>query len=88
MTNRKLSRDQLQSALDAAASAHHDYEKVSLKGEQDRQWPGFYAAYVLGRLNDFMDSSELASILEAVEAKDGWSEAAATTIVKGMEQAG
>ena len=56
MANRNLSADQVRAALDAAASVHHDYEQVTLNGEHDRQWPAFYAAYVLRRLNDFMSN--------------------------------
>jgi len=80
--------DPLRAALDAAAKAHHDYETVVLNGERDLQWPGFYTAYVLGRLHDFMIPSELVGILESVETTGGLSEAAAGTIVKDMGQDG
>ncbi len=80
--------DPLRAALDDAAKAHHDYETAVPKGERDRQWPGFYAAYVLGRLHDFMIPSELVGILESVETTGGLSEAAAGTIVKDMGQDG
>ena len=87
MANKNLSRDQVRAALDAAASAHHDYEQVTLNGEHDKQWPGFYAAYVLGKLNDFMSSSDLARILNTVEAKDSWSEVAANAVVERIHKA-
>ena len=44
------SRDALTVALGDAGVAHHDYEQVALGGERDELWPGFDAAYALGRL--------------------------------------
>ena len=48
------SHDVLTSTLAAAAAAHEEYERVVLKGVVDANWSGFYAAYVLGRLGDFV----------------------------------
>ena len=79
-----VSRDALIEALDAAAKAHHDYETVTLEGVRDDQWSGFYAAYVLGRVSDVLTSSELARVLEAVDAADDWSGAAADGILKAI----
>ena len=55
------SPEQLREALAAAGKAHHDYEQNALGGQRDAQWPGFYAAYVLGRVGDFAAPSALAS---------------------------
>lgn len=42
--------EQLRDTLAAAGSAHHDYESNFLSGTRDKQWAGWYSAYVLGRL--------------------------------------
>ncbi|HEX2153255.1 MAG TPA: hypothetical protein VHL52_04695 [Acidimicrobiia bacterium] len=75
-----MERDALVDALEAAASAHHEYETVALGGQRDEIWAGFYAAYVLGRLGDFMKPSELAATLEAVDGEP-WAEAAADAVL-------
>ena len=58
--------DALSEALKAAGSAHHDYESGFLGGERDEAWPGWYAAYVLGRLGDFASATELSEWLRDV----------------------
>lgn len=73
--------EDLQAALNAAGSAHHDYESRFLGGERDAQWPGWYAAYVLGRLGDFARPTELANWLEATPGEGDWSESAASYVV-------
>lgn len=75
-----MQRDELISALDAAAAAHHEFEEVALDGVRDELWAGFYAAYVLGRLGDFLPPSVLAGILESV-SDEPWSEAAADDVI-------
>ena len=52
----------LVAALSAAGSAHHDYETRFLKGVRDDAWPGWYAAYVLGRLGDFASPTDLSTL--------------------------
>ena len=52
-------KEVLEQALAAAGKAHHDYETNILGGVRDEQWPGWYAAYVLGRLGDFTSPSQL-----------------------------
>ncbi len=66
----------LQLALAAAGLAHHEYEQKFLDGVRDEQWPGWYAAYVLGRLEDFISPSSLTRWLENVRTKGDWSAAA------------
>lgn len=75
-----MNRDELVAALTAAGKAHHEFETVTLEGERDELWAGFYAAYVLGRLGDFTSPSRLAGILEAVDG-DPWAEAAADAVL-------
>jgi hypothetical protein len=67
----------LEQALAAAGSAHDDYERVVLKGVRDELWAGFYAAFVLGRLGEFVEASRLALLLEEVDAPADWPAAAA-----------
>ena len=76
--------DQLREALSAAAAAHHDYEQSALGGQHDAQWPGFYAAYVLGRLGDFASPSALAGWLEASPGDDDWAAQAAACVVSKL----
>ncbi len=77
--------DALRAALAAAGSAHHEYEMNALQGERDAQWPGWYAAYVLGRLGDFASPSDLTAWLEAAPSSDDWASSAAAYV---LEQAG
>ena len=77
------SKTDLKAALSAAASAHHDYETVYLKGVHDAQWPGFYAAYVLGRLGDLAPPGALATWLETAEGDD-WVDAASDHVLKQL----
>jgi len=51
--------NELEKALAEAGSAHHEFEKVVLEGFHDELWPGFYAAYVLGKLGNFTRPSVL-----------------------------
>lgn len=78
------SEDELTQALAAAAAAYHDYEQVCLGGKLDEQWPGFYAAYALGRLGDFVAPSMLNKWLEETPTGDDWPTSAAVYIVKSM----
>jgi hypothetical protein len=65
----------------AAAAAHEDYERGALKGVVDVQWPGFHAAYVLGRLGDFAPASRLAALLAEVNPQAEWEAAAAEHVL-------
>ena len=72
MTMHKPSREKLQNALAAAGTAHHDFETNVLKGEPDEHWPGWYAAYVLGRVGDFVTPTVLAGWLAEAPASVDW----------------
>ena len=78
------SRDELAQALADAGNAHHDYEQVSLRGERDERWPGFYAAYALGRLGNFVAPSTLSSWLEEAPTGDHWPTSAAAYVLERM----
>ena len=79
------SREQLREALAAAGSAHHDYEKNALGGVRDERWAGWYAAYVLGRLGDFVSPSALAQWLEESPAGDDWAAGAAEHVIGRLD---
>jgi hypothetical protein len=75
------SRDELEKALIDAGSAHHDNEQVTLTGNRDEQWSGFYAAYVLGRVGDFAAPSTLSQWLEEAPIGDQWAATAASHVI-------
>ncbi len=79
------SRSALEQARADAGRAHHDYETVVLKGVRDELWPGFYAAFVLGRCGAFTAPSRLSRLLEEVTAPANWSAAAAEHVLKRLE---
>jgi len=72
--------ESLEAALSAAGSSHHEFETHYLNGMRDELWPGYYAAYVLGRLDDFASPTDLARWLAEVAAASGWSAAAAVHV--------
>ena len=78
------SRESLQQALADAGAAHHDFEQVALGGERDEQWPGFYAAYVLGRVGDFAPPSALSQWLEKAPASEDWAESATIYVLSQL----
>jgi hypothetical protein len=82
--------DELAAGLRDAADAHHEFEEHALGGEHDEQWPGFYAAFVLGRLGPFTTPSRLAALLAEVEVEvevepsDDWAPAAAKHVLAAV----
>jgi hypothetical protein len=80
-----LSPAALEQALAEAGRAHHDYETVVLKGVRDELWPGFYAAFVLGRLGAFTTASRLSRLLAEVTAPANWSAAAAEHVLESLK---
>jgi hypothetical protein len=75
--NTELTLTSLQNALSAASECHHDYELNILHGEPDEQWAGWYAAYVLGRLGNFVSPATLTQWLEDTPNEENWSALAA-----------
>jgi len=52
-----FTHSELIEAIQSAKQAHHEYETSLLIGKRDPDWAGWYAAYLLGRLGDFVPSS-------------------------------
>jgi hypothetical protein len=80
----RISQDELEKALSDAGSAHHDYERVTLAGNRDEQWSGFYAAYALGRVGDFVAPSTLSQWLEEAPSGEKWAAAAASYVLSRL----
>ncbi len=76
-----LSRDALVDALRDAGDAHHEYEKGYLGGSRDDAWPGWYAAFVIGRLGDFASPTELTQWLDEADGGEEWAEDAADYVL-------
>ena len=74
------SREELVKAIQAASAAHHEFEANVLHGERDEQWAGWYAAYMLGRLGDFVSASTLTEWVSTAPDSDEWSSTAASHI--------
>ena len=77
-------REQIQETLAAAGQAHHQYETEYLGGERDENWPAWYAAYVLGRLGDFMTPNSLTRCLEGTTGDGDWNALAAESVFKQL----
>ena len=78
--------DELELALTEAGSAHHEYEMVTLNGVRDQLWPGFYAAYVLGRLGNFTKPSVLSNLLENAPESDNWAKSSAEFLIGKLSE--
>ena len=76
--------DELEKALSEAGSVHHEYEVVTLNGIRDQLWPGFYAAYVLGKLGNFAAPSVLSKLLETAPDSDNWAKSAAEHVLSKL----
>ncbi len=77
-------QEQLQEALGAAGQAHHQYESEYLGGVRDQHWAGWYAAYILGRLGDFMEPSTLTRCLEGTTGDGDWNALAVESVFKHL----
>ena len=75
------SKESLQDTLNAAGSAHHEFETNYLNGEYDTQWSGWYAAFVIGRLGEFTTPTQLTRWLEQASTEGNWAENAAEIIL-------
>ncbi len=78
--------NELEKALTEAGSAHHEFEKVVLEGVRDELWPGFYAAYVLGKLGNFTRPSVLSGLLESAPDSENWSKSAAEFVLSKLSK--
>jgi len=77
---------EIEKALSEAGSAHHEYEQIVLKGVRDELWPGFYAAYVLGKLGSFTTPSILSRLLETAPASDNWAKSAGEFLISKLSE--
>lgn len=77
-------REELHGALSAAGRAHHEFETTFLGGQYDEAWPGWYAAYVLGRCGDFVPPSRLATWLRDTPNEGSWAENAASYVLEQL----
>ena len=75
------SQTELEQALRDAGATHHEYETVYLNGAFDAQWPGFYAAFVLGRLGDFALPTRVTRLLEDAPDSADWAAGAARYVL-------
>jgi hypothetical protein len=72
--------EELESAINAAESSHHQFQTVYLKGVRDEHWASYYSAFVLGRVEKLdITPSELCGVLSAV-TDDDWTAGAAKAI--------
>jgi hypothetical protein len=78
---------ELSEALSAAGSAHHEYEQTVLHGVRHEEWALFYAAYVLGRLGDFVQPSILTRLLAEAPLTENWAESAAAHVLMEIRKA-
>jgi hypothetical protein len=76
------SENQIKNSLIAAAKAHHEFQENYLSGVRHEQWAFWYAAYLIGRLGDFISPTELTRLLEEVTDEDHWYRSAAKHISK------
>ncbi len=84
--NQQPQVSELAAALRAAGPVHHEYEQTVLNGVSDEHWPGFYAAFVLGRVGDFATPSALARWLEEVPTDGDWADTAAEHVINRLLQ--
>lgn len=70
-------RQELLKTLIAAARAHHEFQTNYLNGVRHEQWAWWYAAYVLGRLDEFTTPSLLTAWLAEVSDEKSWFKTAA-----------
>ena len=77
-------KEELVKALKSAGAAHHEYEQTVLHGIRHEEWAAFYAAYVLGRLGDFLPASVLTELLTEAPLTDNWAESTAVNIISEM----
>ena len=78
--------EEIENALSDAGSAHHEYEQVVLNGVRDELWPGFYAAYVLGKLGNFTKPSILSGLLETAPDSDNWAKTTSEYLIDKLSQ--
>ena len=76
---------QIKHSLIAAAKAHHEFETNYLSGIRHEQWAFWYAAYVLGKLGNFISPTKITRLLEQVTGNDDWFNNAAKIISENIK---
>jgi hypothetical protein len=72
--------DKLEATLKEAETSHHQFQTVYLKGVRDENWASYYAAFILGRLEDLdITPSSLTGLLAGV-TDHNWTVGAAKAI--------
>ena len=84
MNRTDISLEALENALSAAGKSHHNYELNKLSGVRDEHWAGWYSAYVLGRLDDFVSPTTLTNWLEEAPGDENWSALASKYILSKL----
>jgi hypothetical protein len=74
-------RKTLAATFASADVAHEDYERTVLKGVTDEAWAGFIAAFVVGRLGEFVPVGRLALLISDVAESEHWPEDAADHVL-------
>jgi hypothetical protein len=74
-------RKTLTAAFASADSAHEEYERTVLRGVTDEAWAGFIAAFVVGKLGEFVSAGRLALLISEVDESEAWPEAAADHVL-------
>ena len=76
--------EQLENALQMAENLHNEYELVYRDGQFNETWSGFYAAYILGKLGEFVKPSILADLIESTPDGKNWFHTTAEYILKDL----
>ena len=88
----RLLKHKLRKSLESASKHHHNYEENTLKGKRDKNWAGWYAGHVFGRikkLQKYLSVSKLTELLEKASEKyggDNWAKKYSEYITKGIKQ--
>jgi len=87
-----VSKKRLSKTIKSASKHHHNYEKNVLKGKRDKNWAGWYAGYIFGRMKRLekqMNVSKLVNLLKKASKKvnhDNWAKKYAEHIYKEMRK--
>lgn len=82
----EITKEKIVKALNGAGNAHHEYQEVIFGGANDKYWPGFYAAYLLGSLGDIVKPSILTRWLEESAEWEDWGETTANVFLERLKE--
>ena len=74
------SEKQIKHALIEAAKTHHEFQDNYLAGVRHEQWAFWYAAYMLGKLGEFISPTKLTRLMEEAPDQKQWFSSAAKHI--------